>query len=32
MKITKEMTIGQIIRGNEDAVRILSGYGLGCVG
>lgn len=32
MKITKNMTIGQIIRENSQAPRILMGFGMGCVG
>ncbi len=32
MKITKEMTIGEVIRANPKAAQILMGFGMGCVG
>lgn len=32
MKVTKEMTIGEIIRTNPNAAQTLMGFGLGCVG
>ncbi len=32
MKITKEMTIGQVIRANPNAVQILMSFGMGCIG
>lgn len=32
MKITKEMTIGEIIRSNPRAAQVLMGFGMGCVG
>lgn len=32
MKITKEMTIGQVIRTNPKAAEILMGFGMGCIG
>lgn len=32
MKITKDMTIGQVIRENPQAVQILMSFGMGCVG
>lgn len=32
MKITKEMTIGEVIRANPRAAQILMGFGMGCVG
>lgn len=32
MKVTKDMTIGEIINQNPNAARILMGMGLGCVG
>ncbi|MFZ5989040.1 MAG: DUF1858 domain-containing protein [Bacillota bacterium] len=32
MKITKEMTIGQVIRANPRAAQILMGFGMGCIG
>ncbi len=32
MKITKEMTIGEVIRSNPKAAQILMGFGMGCVG
>jgi len=31
MKATKDMTIGEVIRQNPEAARILIGMGLGCV-
>lgn len=30
--ITKEMTIGEIIRIKEDAAEILMSFGMGCIG
>ncbi|NME84339.1 DUF1858 domain-containing protein [Clostridium sp. SM-530-WT-3G] len=30
--ITKDMTIGEIIRVKEDAPQILMGFGMGCIG
>ena len=30
--ITKDMTIGQALRANTDAARILMGLGMGCIG
>ena len=32
MTITKEMTIGRVVREFPDAVRTLMGFGMGCVG
>ncbi|MFR1708611.1 MAG: DUF1858 domain-containing protein [Clostridium sp.] len=32
MKVTKEMTIGEIIRQNEKAAEVLMNFGMGCVG
>ncbi len=32
MKITKEMTIEQVIKANRQAVKILMSFGMGCVG
>ena len=32
MKITKEMTIGQVIRANPEAAQILMSFGMGCIG
>lgn len=32
MKVTKDMTIGEIIRNNPNAARILMSFGMGCVG
>ncbi|HEX9061182.1 MAG TPA: DUF1858 domain-containing protein [Clostridia bacterium] len=32
MKILKEMTIGEVVRNYPDSVKILFGFGLGCVG
>ena len=32
MKITKDMTIGEVVRANPDSVEVLMGFGMGCVG
>ncbi|HEY8889282.1 MAG TPA: DUF1858 domain-containing protein [Clostridium sp.] len=32
MKITKDMTIGEVVRTNPDSVQILMSFGMGCVG
>ena len=32
MAITKEMTIGEVVRSDQSAVQILMGFGMGCVG
>jgi hybrid cluster-associated redox disulfide protein len=32
MKITKEMTIAQVIKNKPESVEILRGFGMGCVG
>jgi len=32
MKITREMTIGQAIKVNPQAAKILMGFGMGCIG
>lgn len=32
MKVTKDMTIGEIIRQNPNAARILMSMGMGCIG
>ena len=32
MKITKEMTIGQVLRVNPQAAQILMSFGMGCIG
>jgi hybrid cluster-associated redox disulfide protein len=32
MKVTKEMTIGQVIRANPQAAQILMSFGMGCIG
>jgi len=32
MKISKDMTIGQVIRINPKAVQILMSFGMGCMG
>ncbi|MBK5241169.1 DUF1858 domain-containing protein [Clostridium sp.] len=32
MKITKDMTIGEVVRQFPDSVEILMGFGMGCVG
>ncbi|MGI6623713.1 MAG: DUF1858 domain-containing protein [Clostridiaceae bacterium] len=32
MKVTKDMTIGEVIRANPKAAGVLMGFGMGCVG
>lgn len=32
MKVTKEMTIGEVIRSNPMAAQVLMSFGMGCVG
>jgi len=32
MKITREMTIGEVVRNYPDSVDILFSFGMGCVG
>jgi hybrid cluster-associated redox disulfide protein len=32
MKITKDMTIGEVVRQFPDSVAVLMGFGMGCVG
>ncbi len=32
MMVTKEMTIGQVIRTNPQAAQILMSFGMGCIG
>ncbi|HEY9062961.1 MAG TPA: DUF1858 domain-containing protein [Pseudobacteroides sp.] len=32
MKVTKDMTIGQVIRTNPQAAQILMSFGMGCIG
>ena len=32
MKVTKEMTIGEVIRSNHMAAQVLMSFGMGCVG
>ncbi|MGH4119102.1 DUF1858 domain-containing protein [Clostridium sp.] len=32
MKITKDMTIGEVVRQFPESVEILMGFGMGCVG
>lgn len=32
MKITKDMTIGEVIETNPEAARILMSFGMGCIG
>lgn len=32
MEITKNMTIGELVRNHPQAARILMGFGMGCVG
>ena len=32
MSVTKDMTIGEVLRMNQDAPRILMSFGMGCIG
>jgi hybrid cluster-associated redox disulfide protein len=32
MQVTKEMTIGEVIRQNEKSAEVLMSFGMGCVG
>lgn len=32
MKITRDMTIGEAIRANENIIEVLMSFGMGCVG
>lgn len=32
MKISKEMTIGEVVRNYPESIKILAGFGMGCVG
>lgn len=32
MKISKEMTIGEVINNNDKAIEVLMSFGMGCVG
>ncbi|MBU3158951.1 DUF1858 domain-containing protein [Clostridium frigoris] len=32
MKITKDMTIGEVVRQKPESVQILMNFGMGCVG
>lgn len=32
MKISKDMTIGEVVRNYPESVNILMGFGMGCVG
>ena len=32
MKILKEMTIGEVVRNHPESVKVLAGFGMGCVG
>lgn len=32
MKVTKDMTIGEVIRANPKAAQVLMSFGMGCVG
>lgn len=32
MAITKEMTIGEVLRANPQAAQILMSFGMGCIG
>jgi hybrid cluster-associated redox disulfide protein len=32
MEITKDMTIGEVVRQKPESVEVLMGFGMGCVG
>ncbi len=32
MKITKDMTIGEVVRQSPESVQVLMNFGMGCVG
>jgi len=32
MKILKEMTIGEVVRNHPECIKVLSDFGMGCVG
>lgn len=32
MKITKDMTIGEVVRQYPESIEVLMGFGMGCVG
>ena len=32
MNITKDMTIGEVVRSNPESVQVLMNFGMGCVG
>lgn len=32
MKITKEMTIGEVVRNYPETIQVLGSFGMGCVG
>jgi len=32
MTITKDMTIGEVVRSNPESVQVLMNFGMGCVG
>lgn len=32
MNVTKEMTIGEVVRNHKEAIKILMDFGMGCVG
>ncbi|MBZ9609744.1 DUF1858 domain-containing protein [Clostridium estertheticum] len=32
MRITKDMTIGEVVRQNPESVEVLMSFGMGCVG
>ena len=32
MKISKEMTIGEVVRNYPESIKVLAGFGMGCVG
>ena len=32
MKITKDMTIGEVVRSHPESVQVLMNFGMGCVG
>lgn len=32
MKVTKDMTIGEVVRSNPESAEVLMSFGMGCVG
>ena len=32
MKISKEMTIGEVVRNYPESIKVLAGFGMSCVG